>query len=359
MRPYELAREIWALTWAQKTSTILVIVLVGAMCLTTLLTVGRSAAAEVQVAQRMESAGSRVVTVRDQGDEDVINPGSVAVISALSGVETAIGLGTARDVVNGAVGEVKVPARDLVGDLGSVVKLTRGRWPAPGEALVTSGARVKLGMEGPFGYVVDGGNEHAVVGEFEPLSVVEELDGGVVIAVSEGRADYLRVLATDSTAVEDVTDRAVQVLSPADMSKIQVESPATLAQVQAEVAGDLSKFSRGLLTGVLISGGTLVAVAVLADVLLRRSDLGRRRALGATRALVAVLVAGRVVVPAIIGALVGSLAGLAATQRIGAMPPLDFAAGTAVLAVIAALIAALPPALFAANRDPVSVLRTP
>lgn len=359
MRPNELAREIWALTWAQKTSAVLVVVLVGAMCLTTLLTVGRSAAAEVQVAQRMESAGSRVVTIRDQGDEDLINDGSVAVVSALAGAETAVGLGTARDVVNGAVGETKVPARPVVGDLSSVVTLTQGRWPDPGEALVTSGAQASLGMDGPFGYVADEGTEYTVVGSFEPLSMVKELDGGVVIAMSDGRADYLRVLVTDSSVVEGVTSQAIRVLAPADMSKIQVESPATLAQVQAEVAGDLSRFSRGLLLGVLISGGSLVAVAVLADVLLRRSDLGRRRALGATRAVVAFLVAGRVVVPAIIGALLGSLVGLAATHRISAMPPIDFAAGTAVLAVIAALIAAVPPALFAANRDPVSVLRTP
>ncbi|HQD23111.1 MAG TPA: hypothetical protein PKY27_12735 [Arachnia sp.] len=41
------------------------------------------------------------------------------------------------------------------------------------------------------------------------------------------------------------------------------------------------------------------------------------------------------------------------------LAPLDFVGGVAVLAVLSATISAVPPALFAATRDPVAVLRTP
>jgi ABC-type lipoprotein release transport system permease subunit len=50
-------------------------------------------------------------------------------------------------------------------------------------------------------------------------------------------------------------------------------------------------------------------------------------------------------------------AGLIATDYLGATPPTDFAIGTAVLALLAATVAALPPAMIAAHQDPVAVLR--
>ena len=72
-------------------------------------------------------------------------------------------------------------------------------------------------------------------------------------------------------------------------------------------------FGRSLLLIILAVGGFFVASVVLADVLVHGRDLGRRRTLGAAR----------------------------------------------VLAILAAVAAAVLPAIFAAVRDPVRVLRTP
>lgn len=361
MRIGELIHEVAAATWAQKVSALMVAILVAAMCLTTLLTVGRSAAAEIQVQQRMESAGSRVITIHDNGEEELINPGTVAVIEALSLVESAVGLGTARDVTNGAVGPggPTAHARTLIGHLPSAVALEAGRWPQPGEALISAHAQTTLGMEDPYGYILDGEVEYPVVGAFRPLPLVEELDGGIVIASPAGSAAYLTVLAADTTVVGAATTGALRTLSPVDTDAIRVESPQSLADVQQEVAGDLGAFSRTLLLGVLTAGAALVTVVVLADVLLRRADLGRRRALGATRTVIITLVVGRTILPSLLGAFLATAIGLGATHAMDARPPLDFAAGTATLALLAATLASLPPALYAANRDPVSVLRTP
>lgn len=361
MRGRELLREILAASWAQKVSATMVVVLVGAMCLTTLLTVGRSAAAEIQVQQRMDSAGSRVVTVHDTGEEELLNIGAVAVVAGLGVVETAVGLGAARDVSNGAVGTdgPRVPARTFTGDLASVLVMEEGRWPRPGEALVSASAQNVLSMDEPYGYVLDGAHEYPVVGRFRPLASVEELDGGIVIHSPTGIADYLTVVATDAATVDQATALTLSTLAPIDTSRIRVESPQSLAQVQQQVAGDLGEFSRGLLIGVLSAGAILVAIVVLSDVLVRRTDLGRRRALGAARATITALVAGRTIAPALLGAVLGTFIGLLLTRQMGTMPPISFAVGTAILAVLAALVAALPPALYAANRDPVTVLRTP
>ena len=121
----------------------------------------------------------------------------------------------------------------------------------------------------------------------------------------------------------------------------------------------MATFGRTLLLGVLGGGALLVAIVTLADVLVRRKDLGRRRALGATRGAILFLVVLRTLAPALLGAALGVAAGLYATSRLGAMPPWPFTLGTATLALLAASVAAIPPALYAATRDPVRVLRTP
>lgn len=69
----------------------------------------------------------------------------------------------------------------------------------------------------------------------------------------------------------------------------------------------------------------------------------------------------RTLAPALMGAALGVALGLWVTSRLGAgaIPPWSFTAGTATLALLAAAAAAVPPALYAATRDPVRVLRTP
>ena len=100
------------------------------------------------------------------------------------------------------------------------------------------------------------------------------------------------------------------------------------------------------------------AIVVLADVLIRRRDLGRRRTLGIGRADLVLLVAVRTAAPAVLGAVVGAGTGYAVVVGQGGALGLDFVAGVAVLAALTAVVASLLPAAFAAFRDPVRVMRT-
>lgn len=71
------------------------------------------------------------------------------------------------------------------------------------------------------------------------------------------------------------------------------------------------------------------------------------------------IVVVRTIAAASVGALIGS-AGAFAWLRASSQPvDLEFAAGTAILAVFAAWLGAVVPAISAARQDAVRVLRTP
>lgn len=123
--------------------------------------------------------------------------------------------------------------------------------------------------------------------------------------------------------------------------------------------GDLAGYNRSLLLRVLGAGGLLTAIVVLADVLVRRTDLGRRRALGASRGVIVALVTTRTVVAAFLGAALGAIAGIVLASGYDAIPPRSFVAAVVVLALLTATLSAIPPSIYAAVRDPVRVLRTP
>lgn len=366
MRPGALLREAVATAWAAKIPTALVCALVAIMCAATLATVGRTAAAQDQVLERLDSAGARLLVITDTGTE-LLGAAVIDQTRALSVVERAIGARSPVDVTNGVVGAggARAPAWMIVGDPSDAVTLTQGRWPRPGEALISAHAQHTLGMDHPVG-VVDVASttnpaSHNVVGAFTPLTPFEDYATGVLIAAPPvvSAVDSLHVITTGADVSEIAQRVVLGLIDPPRLDDLTVHSPLTLAQVQDEITGDLTTFGRALLLGVLGAGAILIAVIVLADVLLRRSDLGRRRALGATRTTILALVVTRTLLAAILGACLGTATGLAIAAQYGPPPPWNFTVGTAALALLAALISTLPPALLAATRDPVRVLRTP
>ncbi|MDO5635491.1 MAG: permease, partial [Micrococcus sp.] len=316
----------------------------------------------------LDSAGSRVLVVSDSRGDDLISPTIVDQAAGLSTSERAVGTIIPIDVVNGIVGQggTRVPAWGVHGDLSGVVNLTSGRWPGPGEALVTTEAMTRLGLDDPVGWVAQASttvvNDWAVVGSFTPREPFGDYAAGLVYVAPPGRAlDSVHVVLTSADVAQAAQGQVLRLIDPPTPDAITVASPVSLAQLQEQVTGDLATFGRTLLLGVLGGGALLVAIVTLADVLVRRKDLGRRRALGATRGAIVALVVLRTLVPALLGAAIGVGLGVYATSRLGAgaIPPWEFTGGTATLALLAAAIAAVPPALYAATRDPVRVLRTP
>jgi putative ABC transport system permease protein len=349
---------------AQRVSSLLVAVLCAAICVVTLLTVGRTAAAEAQVLSRLDTAGSRLLVVTDDRGEELVTPAAVEVLSGLDTVERVVGVDSPFDVVNAVIGDggERVPAWRITGDLAQVVTLTAGRWPQPGEAIVAADAKHRLGLAYPAGAVTDtsSGAEHHVVGAFTARAPFDTFDAGLVVAgdaSSSVRSVQVVVASVEAARITEALTLAV--LAPPDPAGVSVQSPTALADLQRAVGGDLGEFGRGILALTLGGGAFLIAVVVLAEVLLRRRDLGRRRALGAPRWGLVVLTLARTVAAAVPGAAVGVAAGIGVAIAWVEPPPAGFSAGTAILTVLVAAAAAIAPAVIAAGRDPVSVLRTP
>ncbi len=367
MRLDQLLGEAWAAARAQKVPTLLVAVLVAAMCATTGLTVGRAAAAQDQVVARLDDAGSRHLTLTDTRGVGFLTEAVVEQAAGLSTVERAVGLTGAVDSTNTAVGAggTRVPTWRVVGDLHAAVTLTAGRWPGPGEALVSRAAQAALGLDAPVGAVTTVANTSPgvtfpIVGSFTPRTPYAEIAGGVVVAAPPGTAARrLDIVAASAAAATVTQDAALALLNRTDPADLTLTSPETLAQIQAEVLGDLTRFNRSLALLVLGAGAVLVAVVALADVLIRRTEIGRRRALGSPRWALIWIVIARSLVGALAGALAGTEAAVILVVRTGQRPDPAFTTATAVLALLATGLAATVPALVAAHQDPVRVLRTP
>lgn len=351
---------------ASKVPSLLIVLLATVMCAGTILTVGRTVATESQIEDRLESAGSRLLVVRDISSAgDYLTEQVVAATDGVSHVERAVGIYNAIDVVNGQVGGGggRVPAWGVLGDMENVAQLTSGRVPGPGEALVSREAMLSLGLEYPAGWVhhvtEPGLNDLNIVGSFEPKEPFTDYGSGIIYApLSPMPATSLQVILTNADVADEAQIIALGIID-GKAEELRVESPIGVAALQAQIMEDVTIFGRTLPVGVLLAGAVLVAIVTLTDVLVRRADLGRRRALGATRDTIIGLVVLRTVIAACIGVILGISVSAALTNRLEAMPPTSFMVGVGILSIIAAIASSIPPAMYAAYRDPVAVLRTP
>lgn len=237
------------------------------------------------------------------------------------------------------------------------------RPPLGGEVLLSTRAARLLGMpEGPGAVDLPSGAQAPAVGLFEAEGPLAFLSGGGVLVTApsgEESVSALYVVAHSPAAAATLPATVLAAIGPPDPGALRVEAPTALADVQTVVQGDLGRFGRGILVATLAVGGVLVGVGVLGQVLLRRRDLGRRRALGAGRPLLLALVVVQTGIAAWAGSLLGAATGLVILQRLlGTVPEPSFVVGTCALAVLGALLAAVPPGVLAGWRDPVAVLRT-
>src|SRR5690606_35390322 len=105
MRLSTLVEEAARTATAQRVSSARVAVPRSAICTATLLTVGRTAAAEEAVLARLDTAGSRLLVVTDDRDVGLVTPAALEVLSGLDTVERVIGVDAPFDVVNGVIGD--------------------------------------------------------------------------------------------------------------------------------------------------------------------------------------------------------------------------------------------------------------
>lgn len=344
---------------AQPVATSVIALIVAGVCAVILSTTGQTVKAEQDVLARIDDAGTRSIVITDIDGTAAITSAAVERITGLQGVEWVIGLGPASDVHNIGNPEGSPAAiRILYGPLPP--QLQADTEPEPGQALVGSQAQTSLRMLFPYGGV-EGAIDYPVIGEFTAADPLAFLNRSLLTRTDQvGQVRSLHILVQRPDLVAPVTRAALTLVAAEDPTSVSVETSQVLAEVRAAVQGELGRYGRQLVSLVLAAGLVLTALSVYGSVTSRRRDFGRRRALGASRPFIITLVSTQTGLAATVGAVVGTTAtSMALITSTGVAPDLPFTVATATLAILIAVMAAIPPAFVAAFRDPVRVLRVP
>lgn len=342
-------------------STALVIAIV---CVVVLTTTGRSAATEAEVVASIDSVGTRLITVTDTTGRGEIDPSAAAQVAELDGIAWVFGIGVATDVWNAALPRAGTgtPARSLTGTLPADIPIVAGRAPAAGEAVVGSAARQALALSDVAG-AISGDPSRGVVGQYHATGPLASLDDMVLVTTDDSTAGpqrQLYALARPDVDVEALA-RAVQAVVPSRTPQdVEVSTSEGALALRAVISGTLGAASRQLMGIVLATGMALVTISTAGAVAARRRDFGRQRALGASRSAIVVLVLTSSALSGVLGTALGMAVGLPLTASLtGTLPTVTFTCGLGTLTVLVALLGSVPPALAAAYRDPVRILRVP
>ncbi|GAB3756078.1 hypothetical protein GCM10027591_05250 [Zhihengliuella somnathii] len=366
MKPLLLLRDAWSMAVANKTTTLLVALVLAATSLVTITTVGRSAAAMDTLHDRLESAGSRTLVIRDIDNNNYVTATVADLVSSISATQGVTTTTRAIDLVNGALGSggTVVGAWGIREGMQDAVTLTSGRWPQPGEALISESARERLQLDGAGGWVQAASHRTqlslSVVGTYAAKDHVSDITDGIVFpAASNEPVSTIFIVLDGPEAARSVQAAVVGIIAPRELADLRIESPISAAELQSQLVGDLANYSGSLLAGLLLGGGFLAGIVCFADTLVSRRDIGRRRALGATRSAIVQLIVLRILIAAGGGLFIGLLTGWLASRWLGFHVPPSFAAGLAVLSLLIAGAFATAPAVYASRQDPLRELRTP
>ncbi|MCF2706903.1 hypothetical protein I6E29_06440 [Arcanobacterium haemolyticum] len=359
MRASEFAKETAKTVLSQKVSTGIVVVLTAAMCLVTVLTLGRTTIASHKIDAELEAPRARTLTLVRGQQTPPLDRRFVGAIAAFDDAAHVIGVGSAQDAYNGAIGAGgdPVPLRSYAGDWGAAIRLESGRLPEPGEALLPGALAKRAGLDSSFGFLIDrAGREYPVVGAFSSTGLFPKVDEAGLLVSDADTVDRIYALGVSIEAAHRLHGRVGQIVAQPPFDTALIEMPEDVRALSASIREQFGDYSASLLVAILALGGLLIASTVFAGVISHAVDLGRRRVLGASRDLVTGLVVASTLLPAICGGAVGAVVGMVVVSRSGASPDWAFTGAVIVLAVLVAGIASLPPALYSAYRDPVLVL---
>jgi putative ABC transport system permease protein len=172
---------------------------------------------------------------------------------------------------------------------------------------------------------------------------------------------YVRAATGHEAAVQPLLARTA---NPAAPNEVNVSQPSDALTARAAAAGAFDSLFLGLGVVALIVGAVGVANIMIISVLERRSEIGLRRALGATKRQIRTQFLGESILLAVIGGVVGVLAGAAATAAYAGSKswavviPVEAWSGGIGSAILIGAFAGLMPAVRASRMPPTVALRT-
>jgi putative ABC transport system permease protein len=235
--------------------------------------------------------------------------------------------------------------------------------------------RVRLGAR-----IWLGGQWFYLAGILEPCTLADEIDTSVLVGYPAARR-YLNYTGVDkgtstlgppstiyvraeTDQVDSVQSVLAQTANPESPNEADVSQPSDALTARAAAKSALNGLFLGLGAVALLVGAVGVANIMVISVLERRSEIGLRRALGATKGQIRTQFLAESILLALIGGVVGVLAGATATAvYAGAkgwavvIPVQAWSGGIASAFVIGAL-AGLMPAVRASRMPPTVALRT-
>jgi putative ABC transport system permease protein len=281
--------------------------------------------------------------------------------------------------------EVRATSLNLLSVLSTGV--ARGGWLNDGTArepvaVLGSVAAERLGIDQvyPDQRIWLGHKWFNVAGVLEPSPLAPEIDSSALIGypAAEHYLGYVSVVGGEQTAgppssiyVRTTTgqEAAVQELlartaNPEAPNEVNVSQPSDVLTARAAATGAFDSLVLGLGVVALIVGAIGVANIMIVAVLERRSEIGLRRALGATKSQIRAQFLAESILLAVIGGVVGVLAGAAATALYASSKswavviPVEAWVGGIASAILIGAFAGLLPAVRASRMPPTVALRT-
>jgi putative ABC transport system permease protein len=281
--------------------------------------------------------------------------------------------------------EVRATSLNLPSVLNTGVE--RGDWLNEGTArqpvaVLGSAAAQRLGIDRvyPDQRIWLGDQWFNVAGILRPSPLAPEIDASALIGYPAARryVGYVSLVRgaqkagpPSSIYVRAATDHVVAVQSvlgqtanPEAPNEVNVSQPSDALTARAAAAGAFDSLFLGLGVVALIVGAVGVANIMIISVLERRSEIGLRRALGATRSQIRTQFLSESILLAVIGGLVGVLAGAATTAVYASSKgwavviPVEAWLGGIASAMLIGAFAGLMPAVRASRMPPTVALRT-